>query len=118
MKTNEEILNEFGQKVIEDCFDNQLKFILNNVDDLVQTEEYKNLFHNMSVVQKEELENYSKQLLEGVIFDFLKIFEEYPEFKIIYEENDKQINLNEISEMLKAEHLEEDGWIKRFSNYK
>jgi len=36
---------------------------------------------------------------------------------LIYEENGQQINLVEISEMLKAEPLGENGWIERFSKY-
>ena len=50
-------------------------------------------------------------------FNFLKLFEEHECFKLIYEENGKQINLVEISEMLKAELLGENGWIERFSKY-
>lgn len=53
--------------------------------------------------------------MSGTLFDFLKIFEEHPEFKIIYEENGQQVNLVEISEMLKAEPIIENGWIDRFS---
>jgi hypothetical protein len=50
------------------------------------------------------------------LFDFLKIFEENPQYKLIYEENiGHQINLLEISEMPKAEPIIENGWIKRFS---
>jgi len=35
----------------------------------------------------------------------------------VYEENGTQVNLEKISEMLKAEILSEDGWIARFSKH-
>ena len=55
--------------------------------------------------------------INSVIFDFLDLFEQNEKFKLVYEENGKQINLVEISEMLKAELLGENGWIERFSKY-
>ncbi|MCT4615418.1 MAG: hypothetical protein N4A49_11150 [Marinifilaceae bacterium] len=113
MKRN--ILDEFGRLMIKEVFDNQYKFILNSVIDLSNTQGYENLFKNMSCVQKKEMENYTKEILKGVLFDFLRIFEENEQFKLVYDDGEKQINLNEISEMLKAEPIIENGWIERFS---
>ncbi len=59
----------------------------------------------MSLIQKDEMENYTKEILQGALFDFLNIFEENEEFKIVYEEDGKQVNLVEISEMLKSEPI-------------
>jgi hypothetical protein len=115
MKTNQEILDQFGNSVTNEVFDNQYRFILNKIDDLGQTEGYKNLFLGMTPKQKEEIEFYTREILEGAIFDFLRIFEEHPEYKIIYEKDGQQVDLNKISEMLKAEPIIENGWIKRFS---
>ncbi|WP_264847182.1 hypothetical protein [Capnocytophaga catalasegens] len=39
----------------------------------------------------------------------LGIFEENEQFKLIYEENGKQVDLMKISEMLKAEPIIENG---------
>jgi hypothetical protein len=115
MKSNNEILNEFGELVTKEVFDNQYRFILNKVEDLAVTEGYGNLFSKMTPVQKKEIEFYTQEILKGAIFDFLRIFEEHTDFQIVYKENNVQINLNEISEMLKAEPIIENGWIKRFS---
>ena len=115
MKSNKEILDHFGNLLACEFFDNQYRFILNEIYDLSQTDGYTNLFQKMNEVQKKEIENYTREILEGAIFDFLRIFEEYPEFKIVYEENGEQIDLNKISEMLKAEPIIYNGWIKRFS---
>ena len=115
MKTNKEILDEFGKILVQESFDNQYKFILNKVDDLSETEEYKNLFQNMSSSGKKEIEKYTREILKGVLFDFMRIFEENEQFKLYYEKNDQKANMMEISEMLKAEPIIENGWIERFS---
>ena len=118
MKTEKGILDEFGKILIEQSFDNQYRFILNTKEDLAETEGYKNLFSQMSDIQKREIENYTFEVLKGTLFDFLKIFEEYTQFKLYYEDNDKKIDLTQISESLKAEPIIENGWIDRFSSEK
>ena len=118
MKTEKGILDEFGKILIEQSFDNQYRFILNTKEDLAETEGYKSLFSQMSDIQKREIENYTFEVLKGTLFDFLKIFEEYTQFKLYYEDNDKKIDLTQISESLKAEPIIENGWIDRFSSEK
>lgn len=116
MKSNTEILNYFGKLVAQEVFDSQYRFILNKVEDLAQTEGYINLFNGMNGKQKLEMEHYTGEILRGALFDFLRIFEEHPEFKIVYEEDGQHVDLNKISEMLKAEPIIENGWIQRYSN--
>ena len=115
MKSNAEILDEFGLLTTQEVFDNQYRYILNKIEDLARTKEYGQLFKGMSSEQKKELELYTREVLKGSIFDFLRIFEEHPEFKIIYEENGTQVDLTNISKMLKAEPIIQNGWIERFS---
>lgn len=117
MKNNKEILDEFGKLLIKDAFDNHISLTKNNLKDLRETERFKNLFQNMSNIQKIELENLSFEILSGFLFDLLNIFEENEEFKLIYEEKGQQVNLVEISDMLKAEAIIQNGWIERFSQY-
>jgi len=115
MKINQEVLDEFGKILIESVFDDQFQFIKNDTSDLAETEEYKNLFSGMTEIQKREIEHYTKEVLSGTLFNLLRIFEEHENFKLIYEEGSKQVDLNQISEMLKAEPIIEGGWIERFS---
>ncbi len=117
MKANKEILDTFGKLIVKEAFDNQLSFIKNDVKDLALTEEYMNLFKNMSKTQKTEIEHYTSEILKGFLFDILRIFEENDEFKIIFKDKNNQIDLTEISEMLKAEPIIENGWISRYSTY-
>ncbi len=113
-----EILDKFGKLLISEVFDNYYSFIKNDLRDLKATDRYKNLFATMDETQKGELEKLEYELLSGMLFDFLRIFEENREFKIIYEKEGNQIDLYQISEMLKAEPNINGGWIERFSQYK
>ncbi len=116
MESSKEILDTFGKLIVQEVFDNQFRFILNKVEDLSATKEYENLFSTMNKVQKVEMENYTKEILEGTLFDFLRLFEENDQFKIIFKNsNQQQIDLNKISEVLKSEPIIENGWIDRFS---
>ncbi|MCK0204643.1 hypothetical protein [Ornithobacterium rhinotracheale] len=118
MKSNQEILNEFGNILIQNVYDNQLRFIMSSIKDLSQTEGYKNLFKDMNEIQKKEIEKYTKEILSGALFDFLNLLEENDEYKLIYGNTcDNQLDLNKISENLKAEPIIENGWIDRFSKY-
>jgi hypothetical protein len=114
---NEEILNTFGEILIKRAYDNHAGLVKHDLEDLKQTERFKHLFLNMTSVQKLELERLSFEILSGLLFDFLQVFEEHEEFKIVYEMGDKQVDLMTISEMLKAAPIIEGGWIDRFSQY-
>jgi hypothetical protein len=57
---------------------------------------------------------YARDINSSFIFDFLKIFEENNESKMTLTEGTRMIDLNEISEMIKTEHLGEGGWINKF----
>ncbi|ADV48520.1 hypothetical protein Celal_1205 [Cellulophaga algicola DSM 14237] len=115
MKNNKEILNEFGEILITNVFDPSYEIINNPIATFQNTDGYKNLFNNLSKDGKKEFDNIIFERMHGALFNFLKIFEENDQFKLVYEENGEQINLVEISEMLKSEIYHENGWIARFS---
>ncbi len=104
MKTNREILDEFGQILIETTYDLNFKILK------------ENLIKNLQKGKLEEkISAFSKEAIEGVLFDFMKLFEENDQFKLYFEMDGQRVNLVEISEMLKAEVLTSEGWIERFS---
>ncbi|MCK0158800.1 hypothetical protein MWU65_16535 [Cellulophaga sp. F20128] len=72
-------------------------------------------FLKLKEEEKKEINAYIQNVILSSYFNFLRIFEENEQFKIVYEEKGKQVNLVEISEMLKAEPIIENGWIERFS---
>ena len=49
---------------------------MNKIEDLSETEGYQNLFQGMNFQQKKEIEFYTREILKGSLFDFLRIFEE------------------------------------------
>ena len=125
MKTNQEILDELGKMVTKNVYDFSVsmfskilrgyKMWENNIEPLKLSNELnKDDFYI--------LENVQKRLSADSMFNLLKIFEEQQaerpgRFRLIYEEDGKQVDLVEISEMLKAEPIIENGWIDRFSEY-
>lgn len=118
MKSNKEILDEFGKFIVEDCIDpgiNNLSSMRIKENPPIIFKEYVDLFKKLDENEFKVLKKYLTVSLQSMTFNILKIFEEHENFKIIYEENGMQINLTEISEMLKSEPLGEKGWIARFS---
>jgi hypothetical protein len=118
METNKEILDEFGKIVVKSVFDDNfsyLKQILEGKTRWNQGEKYTNVFQKLERKDRKIIEEFFLEHLKTNIFSFLSIFEDYDKFKIIYENNNQKVNLVEISEMLKAEPIIENGWIERFS---
>ena len=118
MKTNKEILDEFGKKIIESGFDPSIGNLIslrNKENPPMIFEQYVNLFKKLNENEFNILKQYLKESLGDLLFNFLKVFEENPHFKLYYEKDNQKMNLVEISEMLKAEPIIEGGWIERFS---
>ena len=120
MKTNQEILDTIGEEIIKFSFDSAIGNLLSlriKENPPVIFKEYVELFKKMNNKDYSKLQKYLEESIGDTIFNILRIFEEDGRFKLIYEEDGKQINLVEISEMLKAEPIIENGWIERFSKY-
>ncbi len=119
MKTNRAILDEFGEKLINKCFDpaygNLASLKLKENPPLI-FEEYSSLFKKLDEKDFKTLQNYLRESLGGMLFNVLRLFEEEEKLKLFYEEDGKQLNLVGISEDLKSEPIIENGWIERFSD--
>ncbi|QAR30365.1 hypothetical protein EQP59_02840 [Ornithobacterium rhinotracheale] len=120
MKSNNEILNEYGKKLIEFSFDPAIGNLLSlriKENPPIIFEDYVNLFKKIDSEDFVILQKYLEESVGGVLFNVLRIFEEDERFRLIYEENGQQVDLVKISEMLKAEPIIKNGWIERFSKY-
>ena len=118
MKSNQEIINELGKLIVDDIIDRQVKGNTKAIFDGFKNPTkkiYNQLFDELNEDQKKTLQLYVNDLIKSMLFDFLGFFEENEQFKLIYEEAGEQVDLNKISEMLKAEPIIEGGWIERFS---
>lgn len=118
MKKEDVILDSFGEKVILNVYDDNLKYLKNVLKGTTKWgvgKEYTDVFQKLDANDRKLVLDFYRKQCETVIFSFLSIFEENQKFKIIYDEYGKYVNLVEISEMLKGEPLGDEGWIARFS---
>ncbi|WP_173968468.1 hypothetical protein [Flavobacterium collinsii] len=121
MKTNQEILDNYGKLVVNQIIDRQYKGISKAIFQGFKNptmQQYNTIFEKLNNEEKYLLKELIHENINLLVFDFLNIFEENEQFKLVYEEEGKQVNLVEISEMLKAELIIENGWIERFSKEK
>ncbi|MRI64134.1 hypothetical protein EDM00_09050 [Ornithobacterium rhinotracheale] len=106
MKSNQEILDEFGKILVRNAYDFCFEILKENISFCIKNN-----------ILEENINDIIKEYSESMLFNLLKIFEEDERFRLIYEENGQQVDLVKISEMLKAEPIIENGWIDRFSKY-
>jgi len=118
---NSKILDSFGEKIVTQIIDRYYKQIPVEIQEGLNIPERKELngvFDKLTDNEKKLLIKFIIDLINSTLFDYLEFFELNPEFKLTFDEGGQQISLIEISEMLKAEPLGDDGWIERFSKYK
>ncbi len=111
----EDILDKFGKIVIDNVYDESLKYFKNLRTGNAKWgigKEYTEVLNKLSEADKDLVYKLHESTVNTAIFSLMQIFEEQEDFKIVYEKNGKQIDLNKISELLKAEH---HNWIQRFS---
>lgn len=115
-----DILSDFGEIVVKDVYDDAVRHFINLKNGTTKWgfgKEYTDVIQKLDQEDQLKLLEYVKKTIGTSIFAMLCIFEENENFKIVYESGSKQINLIEISEMLKAEVSKEGGWIDRFSQF-
>ena len=121
MNNNQEILDLFGVYVVSQVYDDSMKYLKELIGGSTKWgtgKEYTDVFQKLSPNDRKVLYKYVDDTVRTVIFGLLGIFEENEKYKIVYENNGGgQVDLNKISEMLKAELSRENGWIDRFSKY-
>jgi hypothetical protein len=118
MDTNKLVLDEFGKIIVNNVVDRIYRGISKAINVGFKNptmQHYNDIFNKLNTEEKSLLIDFIYENTNSTIFDILNIFEENRDFKLIYEKDGKQINLVEISEMLKAELIIENGWIDRFS---
>ena len=110
-------LDNFGKVYINQVRDNSL-FLLNAIITGHMTDNKSQLLHNQlknfSDKEIELIHQLSTYLIDNTLHNVLFLFEEYPEWKLIDED---QNNLAELSDGLSGELYTENGWIKKFSSY-
>ena len=118
MKSDKEILDEFGKLLVPRVFDDAINHFSNIAKGTTKWgigKEYTEVLQKLSNEDIDTLKEYLKETIGTSMFAFLGLFEENEDFKLIHEKNGSQTNLVEISEMLKAEPTIDNGWIARFT---
>lgn len=116
--SNTKILDKIGKIIVKNVYDeslNHFRSLRAGATKWGIGKEYTDVLNKLSESDKDILYKLHESTISTAIFSIMQIFEEHPEFKIVYEENGSQIYLNKISEMLKSEH---HSWIQRFSTEK
>jgi len=118
MKNNSDILDNFGKMLVQSIIDRHCKGFTKGIFEgfkSPQMKKYNDLFETLNTNEKQLLRQFLIQNNNALIFDILNIFEANKNYKIVYEEDSESFDLNELSEMLKAELIIENGWLARFS---
>ena len=118
MNNKQEILNEFGKILVENTYDDGIKYfkqILNYNTKWGHGKDYSDMFNRLENEDQKILQDYLHESFSTMLFSFMKIFEESEKFRLMYKQEGESIDLNELSEMLKSEPIIEGGWIERFS---
>lgn len=115
MKSEKELLDKFGKILVKKCFDQILERLYHYRNLEESKIKYAQLIQSLSEKEFSVLEDYITDNAKSSLFDFMSIFEEEFDFKLMYREGSDLVDLLEISDSLRAEPIIDDGWIARFS---
>lgn len=118
----QEILDQFGKRVIEHVRDVSLKIAIDivnsNTTNPIKKEQYS-LLTELSFDEKELICDLLSETITDTIYNILDMFEAYSdEMKIYVNSSNIEIDLNTVSEKMGGEIAfpDEDGWIQKFSS--
>ena len=114
------VLNKFGKLLIEEVRDIAISEYYNIIKNNFVGEENTFL---QSIIKKHKLKNDGlekivTEMIDRTIFKFLFLFEMNEEFSIVYDTGNSVKNLARISDGLAGEIFTDEGWIKKYSQYK
>jgi len=120
-KEKEEITDMFGELVIEQVRDRALSIAMQIANystvNPIKLKQYK-LFEHLQHEEKELICDLLSETITDTIFNFLHMFEDYPDImKLKVIKDNQEYDLSKISEVMGTEisFLDEDGWIQKFS---
>ena len=120
MSDNNEILEYFGQCLVEEVYDNALWAPETIVDgttvNKIDQEKYK-VLKDLKEEQREKIKELIRETTVDTIYRFLEMIEEHEdEFKLVAEKDRESYNLTDLSEGLSSEIVgDDDNWIIRYS---
>ncbi len=118
IKTNEEILIEFGKLLVGKSFDWSLSDVENLrtfSKPLLIKDPPTQYLKSLSSEEYDKLLNFLPHILITQLIGVLHIFESDTPFRLIYKEDGNDVDLASISEGLSTEVATEYGWVSQFS---
>ena len=114
MKSNNQILEDLGKKLIQECLDPLYYPNKISAKNIAELDNDIKVLHHLSDIDLNQVSFIVNTRLEYLLFNFIRFFEENNEYKFLYENKD----LTTVSEDFKSELVGENGWIERFSQVK
>jgi len=120
MTKDKKVLNQFGKLLMKEVRDIAISEFHDIIEDNFVSKESKYLqgIVKKDNIKKDSLEKIVTEMIDRTIFKFLFLFEMNEEFSIVANSGKTPKNLVEISDGLSGEIFTEDGWIKKYSQYK
>ena len=120
MTKDKKVLNQFGKLLMKEVRDIAISEFHDIIEDNFVSKESKYLqgIVKKDNIKKDSLEKIVTEMIDRTIFKFLFLFEINEEFSIVANSGKTPKNLVEISDGLSGEIFTEDGWIKKYSQYK
>ena len=119
MKKNEqEILSEFGRKLITEVRDktiNQIEEVISNNGQGIYPEFYKTLISKFDDSQLKVFNTIISDIVDTSLHNFLWMIEEADKFKICAIDDYDYQELDSISDGLAGELYSDNGWIVKYS---
>ena len=120
MSDNDELLEYFGQCLVEEVYDNALWVPERIIDcttvNKIYQEKYK-VFKELTEEQRVKIKELIRETTVDTIYRFLEMIEEHEdEFKLVVEKNGENYDLTDLSEKISSEIVgDDDNWITRYS---
>lgn len=118
---NQKYLDEFGNLFFKKCYKRQVDFNSLVLSDKMTNKVYKDindLYMRLDARDKSILKNYIEDVILGLNHDFLNFFEENYDYKLVYSNNNKVIDLRKLSEKSSSGmlHGEIFTWIDKYGD--
>ena len=120
MTKEKKVLNQFGKLLMEEVRDGVIYDLHQIIEGNFVSEQNKYLqsIIKKSKIKKEDLEIIVTEMIDKTIFSFLFMFDMNEEFSIVANTGKTVKNLAEVSDGLAGEIYSDEGWIKKYSQYK
>ena len=114
-------LERFGERFIAQVRDNTLDYYLALVEGRMKAPDDVRISERLDELnpeKKEFIKEVVTRMIDNSLHNFLYLFEAEEGFKLVsQDDDDREYNLNEVSDGLCGELYSDEGWIEKHSSY-